>query len=44
VYPLGGGDLVGRHRQRLRASEQKRLPKLAIPDRIKSLHHFLQTW
>jgi hypothetical protein len=41
VYPLGGGDLVGRHRQRLSASEEKGLPKLAIPDRIKPVHLFL---
>src|SRR5436309_332237 len=44
VNLLGGGDLVGRHRHRLRTGEQERLAKLAIADQVKAMHHFLETW
>jgi hypothetical protein len=37
---VGLGDLVGGHRQGLRASEAKRLPKLTVPNRVKRLHLF----
>jgi hypothetical protein len=44
VDPLRGGHLVRRHGKRLRAGEEERLAQLAITDRIKPMHHFLETW
>ena len=40
VHPVRGGNLIGRHRKRLRACEQERLAKVAITDRVESMHHF----
>src|SRR5438094_3633277 len=43
VDPPGGGDLVGGHGQRLRTREEKDFTELAIADRVKPMHHFLET-
>jgi len=40
MHPLSSSELVGSHRLRLRASQEKGLAKLAIPDRIESMVHF----
>jgi len=40
VDPLRGGNLVRRHRQRLRSRIEERLAQLLIADRVEAVHHF----
>jgi hypothetical protein len=44
VDTVGSGDFVRRNGQRLRTRVEKRLAQLLIADRVKPVHHFLETW
>jgi hypothetical protein len=44
VNPLGGGDVICRHGQRLPARVEQRLAQPLIANRVEPMHHFLETW